>query len=170
MVIKQKIGQLKIQQMSFMLVAVFIFFVLAGLFVLSLSLSGIRRSAAELEEKDAILLVEKLANSPEFSCEQSFGNKVNCIDKDKAIVLKDSINKYSDFWGVSNIVIRTKLTEKGIECNSGNYPDCDYINIISKETNGFSVDTFVTICRKDSDENKIYDNCEIGKLIVYYDE
>jgi len=162
-------GQLKIQQMSFMLVAVFIFFVLVGLFVISFSLSGIRRSALELEEKEAMLLVTKLANSPEFSCEQSYGNKINCIDEDKVMALKNSMNKYSDFWGISNIVVRIELTQRGIECNSGNYPDCDYINVISGETTGFSVDTFVTICRKESSESKIYDKCEIGKLIVSYE-
>jgi hypothetical protein len=166
---KMKKGQIKIQQMAFMLVAVFIFFVLVGLFVLTFRFSGLKRSAVALEERNALLLVTKLANSPEFSCGESFGNKVNCIDGDKVMVLKDSINKYFGFWGVSNIIIRKSLAG-GVECNRGNYPDCDFIDVFSKGAKGYPVENFVTLCIKDSESGEVYDNCEIGKLIVYYNE
>ena len=46
-----KIGQFKIQQMVFMIAAVFIFFALAGLFVLSIQLKGTKKQAQFLEEK-----------------------------------------------------------------------------------------------------------------------
>ena len=100
---------MKIQQMAFMLMAITIFFVLVGMFVLMFSLAGLKESAGELEQRNAMLLVTKLANSPEFSCGNSFGNnKVNCIDADKAMVLKGSMDKYSSFWGsgIGNIVVR----------------------------------------------------------------
>jgi hypothetical protein len=164
----RKKAQLKIQQMAFMLVAVFIFFVLVGLFVLSFSFSGLRRSAEALEEKESLLVVTKLANSPEFSCEEAFGNKVNCIDWDKVIVLKDSITKYSNFWGVKNIMI-IKAGEIGIECTRGNYPNCDYIDLFSTGGEGVPVENFITLCKKESDESQIYDDCEIAKLLVYYE-
>ena len=166
---RRKKAQLKIQQMAFMLVAVFIFFVLVGLFILSFSFSGLRRSAEALQEKESLLVVTKLTNSPEFSCERAFGNKVNCIDWDKAMILKNSISKYSGFWGVDNIIIR-KATGENIECNSGNYPDCDYIDIFSKGIEGYPVENFITLCnKKESDEGRVYDNCKIAKLIVYYE-
>jgi len=166
---KNKRGQVKIQQMAFMLIAVFIFFVLVGLFVLTFRFSGLKRSAAALEEKESLLLVTKLANSPEFSCEESFGNQINCIDGNKIMVLKDSINKYYDFWDVSNVIIMK--TSLNTECTKGNYPDCDYIDVFSKGTQdiGFPVENFVTLCSKDSEEGRVYDNCEIAKLIVYYE-
>ena len=165
---KSKRGQLKIQQMAFMIVAVFIFFVLVGLFVLSFSFSGLKRSAEALEEQESLLVVTKLANSPEFSCEEAFGNKVNCIDGDKVMVLKDSISKYSGFWGVDNIRI-IKISGGDIECTRGNYPNCDYIDLFSKEVSGYAVENFITLCKKESDEGRIYDNCEIAKLLVYYE-
>jgi len=161
-------GQLKIQQMAFMLIAVFIFFVLVGLFVFSFRFSGLRRSATELEEKEALLVVTKLANSPEFSCEGAFGNRINCIDADKVIVLKDSISKYSGFWGVSNIIIR-KTTNSSIECNIGNYENCGYIDVFSRGAQGYPVENFITLCKKSSNQEKTYDNCEISKLVVYYE-
>ena len=59
-----KSGQLKIQQMAFVLMAVTLFFVLVGMFVLVVRFSGLEESATALEEKNAMLLVAKLANSP----------------------------------------------------------------------------------------------------------
>ena len=165
---KMRRGQLKIQQMAFMLVAVFIFFVLVGLFVLSFSFSGLRRSAESLREQESLLVVTKLANTPEFSCEEAFGNMVNCIDGDKAMILKQDITKYSGFWGVKNIIIR-KIGQGTIECNRGNYPNCDYIDIFSSGSEGFPVENFITLCKKDSDEGGVYDNCEIAKLLIYYE-
>ena len=164
---KNQRGQIKMQQMAFMIVAVFIFFVLVGLFVLGFSFSGLKRTSESIKEKNSLLLVTKLANSPEFTCGESFGNKVNCIDADKVLVLKNKINKYYGFWEVSNIIIR-KITESEIECKIGNYDNCGYIDVFSKGVQGFPVENFVTLCKKDSIEGEIYNNCEISKLIVYY--
>ena len=63
--IKNK-GQMKIQQMAFMLIAVTLFFSLVGMFFLVIFVSNLRESASILEEKNALLLVIKLANSPGF--------------------------------------------------------------------------------------------------------
>ncbi len=154
--------------MAFMLMAITLFFVLAGMFALVISTSNLRETALALEEKNAMLLVSKLANSPEFSCGESFGSgKINCIDADKVMMLKENIAKYSKFWGVSNIEIR-KPGENQIICNLGNYPNCEIIklratNITSEYSN------FVSLCWKDNFEGKIYDKCEVAKLMVGYD-
>ena len=101
---KNKKAQLKIQQMAFMLIAVTLFFVLVGLFVLGVKLTGLKKSATALEEKNSMLLVTKLANSPEFSCGFAFDEtKLACIDADKVMMLKESISKYGNFWQVGNI-------------------------------------------------------------------
>lgn len=169
MVIIKNKGQLKIQQMAFMLIAVTLFFVLVGMFILSIQLSGLRDSAAVLEEKNAMLLVTKLANSPEFSCGEAFKNKrTNCVDSDKVFILKENINKYNDFWDVENIEIRKiyPLLEN-IECSSENYPDCNIIKIREgKVSTEFS--NFVSLCRKESIEGEVYNKCELAKLIVSY--
>lgn len=162
-------GQLKIQQMAFMLMAVTLFFILVGMFVLSIQLSGLKGSAAALEEKNAMLLVTKLANSPEFSCGGAFQNKkTNCIDSDKVMVLKENIDKYKNFWDVENIEIRKIYPiSKEKECSLENYPDCNIIKIREGDiTAEFS--NFVSLCRKESFEDEVFDKCELAKLIVSY--
>ena len=166
---KPKKAQLKIQQMAFMLMAVTLFFILVGLFVLVIRFSGLKQSAEILEEENAVLLLSKLANSPEFSCGESFGTKTNCIDSDKVMVLKEHIGKYFDFWGVSNIEIRKIYPDMPeTECNLGNYPDCNLIKITSTELKGVGLSNFVSLCRKESFEGEIFDKCELAKIIVSY--
>ena len=168
---KTKKGQLKIQQMTFMLIAVTLFFVLIGMFVLILKFSGLKDSATELCEKNAMLLVSKLANSPEFSCGEVFGgSKSNCIDADKIMMLKENIDKYNDFWGVSNIEIR-KIYPADTEkiCNLGNYPDCNIIRMRSRDIAGDYLSNFVSLCRKETFEGIVYDKCELANLMVSYE-
>jgi len=173
---RNKKAQLKIQQMAFMLIATTIFFALVGMFVLVFKFSGISESANLAEEKNAILLAEKLANSPEFSCGESFGTKkTNCVDFDKVIMLKENIYKYDRFWGVSNIEIRRiyPKTNGEIKCTRGNYPNCNVLRLISDEQIGADASTFVTLCRKESVEGlqgESYDKCELAKLIISYEK
>lgn len=165
-------AQMKIQQMVFMLIAVMIFFALVGLLVVTIGFSGLKEKATALQEKNAMLLASKLTNSPEFSCRQT----ENCIDLDKAIVLKNNVNKYKtgnkNFWGVSGIeIIKIYPKESGfIECNSQNYPDCNKITIISGQ--GIAPENFVSLCRKefDSETYTTYDKCELGKILVKYEK
>ena len=164
-----KKAQLKIQQMAFMLIAVTLFFILVGMFVLSIYLSDLRNTALVFEEKNARLLVAKLANSPEFSCGEAFkGKKTNCIDADKVMMLRENINKYSGFWDVENIEIRIIYPEStNIECTLENYPDCNIIKIRDGPiTEEFS--NFVSLCRKASLDGEVYNKCEIAKLMVSY--
>lgn len=162
-------GQMKIQQMAFMLMGITLFFVLVGMFFLVVYFSDIQDSAGILEEKNALLLVTKLANSPEFACGEAFGNqKTNCVDADKAMILKKNINNYEDLWSVDNIIIRKLYpTEEEVECNVRNYPNCNVISL--KEGSVSSTQSnFVSLCRKESDDGEVYDKCELAKLIVSY--
>ena len=164
-----KKAQLKIQQMAFMLIAVTLFFVLVGMFILTIYISELKNSAAILDEKNALLLVTKLANSPEFSCGGSFGNlRTNCIDADKVMILRERISNYENFWDVENIEIR-KIYPKSEnkECTLENYPDCNIIkiregNITTEHSN------FVSLCRKESFEGEVENKCELAKLIISY--
>ena len=167
---KNKNAQLKIQQMAFMLIAITLFFALIGMFFLTLQFSKIKESAGILEEKNALLLVTKLANSPEFSCGESFGTgKTNCIDSDKVMALRKNIDKYENFWGVNNIEIRKIYPENnGKECTAGNYPNCDIIKI-EKGIITSEHSNFVSLCRKESFGDESYDKCEIAKLMAGYD-
>jgi hypothetical protein len=169
---KNKKAQMKIQQMAFMLIAVTLFFVFAGLFFAMIVFSDVRRTAEELEQRDALLLVSKLANSPEFACGNAFGSfRTNCIDSDKAMALKNNIDRYEDlkgnFWGVEGIEIRKIYPlDYEEECDSGNYPECGKITVIKKQ--GIGVSNFVALCRKENVEGFVEDKCEMARVVVYY--
>lgn len=168
--ILSKKGQLKIQQMTFMLIAVTLFFVLIGLFLLVISFSGIKKSATELCEKNALGLSTKLANSPEFSCGNSFGTgRTNCVDADKVMALKENIERYGDFWDVTNIEIRRIFPSQDDKtCNRGNYPDCNLIKVRSSDEEGIYISNFISLCRKETYEGRSYDKCELGKIMIKY--
>jgi len=165
-------GQLKIQQMAFVLIAVTLFFVIVGMFVLTFSFSGLRESAAILEEENALALVSQLANSPEFSCGGVFDEtNLNCIDADKVLALKENIGVYSKFWGVKGIEIRRIYPELAgeVECEKGNYPECNILKVMSS-SGGTGVSSFVSLCRRDFDveKSRFQNKCELAKIIVTY--
>lgn len=164
-------GQMKIQQMAFMLIAVTLFFALVGMFVLVFGLSSLKKDASMLEEKNALLLVSKLANSPEFSCGEAFDySQADCVDADKVMVLKRKYNDYKDFWGVYNVEVMKiyPAGQEDIECTEANYPRCGFIKVITGRNEGKRVSNFVLLCRKESKEGNVYDKCEIARLFVSY--
>jgi len=164
-----KKAQLKIQQMAFMLMAVTLFFVMVGMFILVFRFSQLKASASLLEEKNALLLVAKLADSPEFSCGEAFGSRrINCVDADKVMMLKGNIEKYSGFWGVAEIEIRKVYPDNGnVLCSGENYEKCGIIEVFSKKVNKLPPSSnYISLCKKDSYENGIYDKCELALLIV----
>lgn len=169
---KMKQGQFKIQQTAFMLIAVTLLFVLVGVFMLVFRFSGLKDSATALEEKNAMLLVSKLANSPEFSCGRVYGGiiKGNCIDGDKIIILRDNINKYSNFWGISGLEIRKITEEQEVLCSKSNYPNCNLIKFDLNSNVGFSVSNFASLCRKEASGTNVYDKCELARIIVSYEK
>jgi len=156
-------GQMKIQQMAFMLIAVTLLFVFVGIFFLKIILSDLNQSAEGLEEKNALLTVARLADSPEFSCGSSFGtSRSNCVDFDKVMSLSEIPERYSNFWGVEGISIqRIYPSVEGI-CTTGNYPDCGEINLFSDE--GVGVSNFISLCRKSEQEEV----CDVARITVYY--
>ncbi len=156
--------------MTFMLIAVTLFFALVGIFVLSIQLNDLRSSASDLEEQNARFLVTKLANSPEFSCGDAFKNsRTNCIDADKAMILKDNSNIYLNFWGVENIEIRKIYpSSSDAECTFENYPNCNIIRILDGKVSA-EYSNFVSLCRKESSGEDVIDKCEIAKLMVSYE-
>ncbi len=162
-------GQIKIQQMAIVLVAIVLLFVIVGLFFTGFGINYLRKSATNIEEKNAKLLVAKLSDTPEFSCGESFGTgKVYCVDFDKAMALS-LIEDYSDFWGVAEIKIR-KIYPKEKEkiCNIENYPDCNTLIVFSDKNvkKGPMQFNYIILCRKESYGGKSYDKCEIGELLV----
>ena len=168
--VNNKKAQMKIQQMSFMLLAVFFFFALVGLIMISMKFSNLENSSKDLEEKNALLLITKLADSPEFSCGDAYGNtKTDCIDWDKIMALKENIGDYLSFWGISNIEIKRIYPEnKEILCTLSNYPGCDTVKLVDKPSSGYDKSNFVSLCRKEKYNGNVVNVCELAKLIVRY--
>lgn len=159
-------GQMKIQQMMFMLLAVTFLFILVGVFFLAIRLSTLKQTATSMEEKSAKLLVSKLANSPEFSCGDAFEAKSECIDFDKIMVLKE-MDEYSNFWGAAKIEVRKIFPSGNTSCTFENYPDCAIIKVLDRNVNALPPSTnFVSLCRKEKSERIIYDKCELALLMV----
>ncbi len=163
-----KKAQMKVQQMAFMLIAVTIFLVMAGMFILMIRFSSLKDTSELLEERNALLLVSKIADSPELSCGNAFGSaRGNCIDTDKVMALKGRLQDYRDFWGVSGIEIRKISSATGAECDLGNYPECGKITLVASNS-GTGISNFVSLCRKEL-ETTIYNKCELGRIIVVYE-
>lgn len=174
-----KKAQMKIQQMSFMIVAVFLFLAMVGMIVVTLKLSDMRSDATKLQEENAMLLASKIANSPEFSCGDAFYGESDCIDLDKVMILKNNIGKYTwkgtNFWGVKNIEIRkvypaTIPPDRTIECTYTNYPRCNYIKLITSPDNtGIKKSNYVALCRKEKYNSETINKCEMGEIILTYE-
>ena len=159
-------GQLKIQEMAFMLVAVVLFFILVGLFALSIWSKNIEKSAINIAEEKTLSAIENLAGTAEFICPN---NKPNCVDGDKLMALKDK-EIYEDFLEFSSLsIIKGSGFAKNetdlIECSLGNYPNCDIIKIYDKNIrNERVVKSFVALCRREFENSAGYEKCEMAKL------
>lgn len=163
-----KRSQLRIQEMSFMLLAVFLFFILVGLFTLSIVYSNLQEGAKRIAEERTLSSLTSLSDSPEFSCTES---KSNCVDSDKLISLVNK-SSYQNFWPFSSLkVLRFsgfgKSENELIECNFANYPDCDLVVVYDKKVlNERAISSFVALCRKKFENGYTYDKCETAKLIA----
>jgi len=159
-------GQLKIQQMAFVLVAMIIFFAFAGLFYFSIRYSSLKEDAESLREQDAIETVRKMSGTAEFLW--NVEDCSSCVDFDKILMLKNRTS-YQGFW--RNIaflqVTRVYPTFDGVECTNLNYPNCDTVTIIKKEKDLRGHSAFVSLCRFEEIEK--YNRCDLGKIVMGFE-
>ena len=162
--VSDKTGQMKIQQMAFMIVAVFIFFVLVGLFVLNVGFGNIKKGAEELQREQAISSLQVISDMPELNCGSS---ESLCLDKDKLRVMSGEIGKgYEGFWPVASVkaYVIYPTSEVAVKCPATN---CNYYEVFDngqKNSNEYS--TYVSICERIREQGGVYNKCEIGKLVV----
>ncbi len=155
-----KKGQLKIQQMAFVLVALMVFFVLVALVYFSIRLSNLENTASELGDERAKGELRALSGSAEFAYTPD--DCAGCIDLDKVLILKES-SAYDGFWNFDYLKIEA-LGRDG-ECTKFNYPDCGSITLIESEDFGSTVSSFVSLCRwEESFEG--YVKCELGRVVA----
>jgi len=154
-------GQLKIQQMIFMLLALTLFFSLIALSYLAIKIAGLEDDARELKREKAIGLVTKLASSPEFN----FEGVSRAIDADKLMILRDK-EEYRDFWGVKGIIVeKIYPLSEDVECRLSNYPNCNKIKLFTNKDVA-PVSSYVSLCRKQTVSGRSYNKCEIAILML----
>lgn len=163
---KQKKAQLKIQEMAFFLIAIVLFFVLVGIFVISIVFSNLSKDATSLAEARTLSSITNLADSAEFSC-----GEPNCVDEDKIMGLMQN-KDYENFWPFSSLSVLknsgfNKTEEEMIKCTLANYPNCDLIEIYNKNVkNERAISNFVALCRVEVENTYQYKKCEIAKLVA----
>jgi len=160
--------------MIMMILAVTLFFALIGMFILVISLSNIKQKAAILQQDNAKLLVSKIADSPEFSCGNSFGTGMgSCIDLDKVIEFRNFIRNYGNgaFWGIQGLEIRQIYPKNDVECTDSTFPNCGKITLIPfPSTGGTGVSNFVSLCHFYSSDGQPRTRCSLGEIIITYQE
>ncbi|MCR4284509.1 MAG: hypothetical protein NUV97_00510 [archaeon] len=158
-------AQMKIQQMTFMIIAVFIFFVFVGLFFINWQFKDIKGDVNSLNKAEAISSLKVLANMPEFNCDS---RESMCLDEDKLRVLSGSLGEeYASFWPVSSIKVYKIYPsfDSVIKCPTLN---CNYFEIFDdhQQNSSREFSTYVSICKKVKENSYVFDKCEIGKLVL----
>ncbi len=158
-----KKGQMKIQQMAFVLVALMIFFGMVALFYFSIRIANLGQDAQRLSEEQAKETVRKMGSAPEFI--YSVSDCAGCIDMDKVFFLKGR-KDYKNFWSLDYLQIEKLDSTYNGECNGGNYPNCKTISIINSTSDfGSVVSSFAALCYWNKD-NGGYTKCELGRISV----
>ena len=155
-------GQMKMQQMAFMLVGLVLFFTMVGIIYFTLSVGSLRKEAQRLQEEEAREIVKKLASSPELGF-TSESDCSDCIDSEKALMLKN-LTDYKKFWNLNYLVIEKVHPAGEGECTRFNFPDCKYITIIGNESYASENPLFVAMARWDPKIERY--RYELGKIHV----
>lgn len=154
---KGKEGQLKIQEMAFVLVAVVFLGSLLLLFFARFQATSVQKAATEIRELRTITMLRVVASMPELSCRE----EATCIDEDKLNAFNSSTSlqsKYSTLWQSSDIV---KIIVEEV------YPRATAAKIytIYKKTtaeNTITYSTFIPLCS----ESKRETVCKISKIKI----
>lgn len=156
-----KMADMKIMQMTFMILFVFIFFTFAGLFFLTIQSGKITENYNALEKERVMSSTETIANMPELNCDSS---RTLCLDEDKIITFTSMSNSYKNFWPVTSIKV-TRVFPRGIEGRAYPQSNYSYYSIYdSKQKNIAEYGTFVSVCKVVKTEGVAQEVCELGRL------
>lgn len=159
-----KRGQMKVQEMAFVLVALMIFFALVALLYLSVRGSSLDQQARGVSDERAQEAARILASTPMFAWSECKG----CVDLDKAFVLSQqrerniSVPALAEYDYLAFEVIYPGRA--GGVCTPSTYPACNQTIVIpGKQGYGVAQSAFVTLCHWDPEVQMI---CELGKVYV----
>ena len=160
-----KKGQIKIQQMAFVLVAILIFFSIVALFYFSISARTLRDDAESIREQETKEVVRKMAGTPEFSWE--IDDCASCVDFDKVLALKNR-KGYDGFWrDIPYLEVVRVYPSYGKECSKTSYPECDSVKIVESDSDFVTHSAFVALCRYD--ERIDNERCDLGRIIMGFE-
>jgi len=156
---KSKKAQLKIQQMAFVLIAIFIFFAIVALISISVWMNYQKKQVVNLEADKAREFAQKITGTPELKWSQDCSS---CVDMDKAIMLKNR-TVYKNFFGLDylSFEILYPITENK-ECVVGNYPNCNKITLIQEKSFDSASKAYISLCRWDQETNN--EKCYLGAI------
>jgi hypothetical protein len=156
-------GQLKIQEMAFVLVGIVVLVALVLLFFVAFQSREANKNAAYYREARAITMLEMIASLPELRCSSSFSTTSEsvCLDYDKVIAFNSSEevqNNYDTLWDNSWV---SKIEIEEVYVNSSVRKGKTY-TIYSKESEGNvkSYATYAALCT-DEPSGLI---CKIAKI------
>jgi len=145
-------GQLKMQEMAFVLLALALLGMLGMLFYVRLQSQNVQSAADVLNRERALSLRDRLAFLPEIKCAEQL-----CIDKDKVDIMRTS---YSDelkplFQGVARVEVRQiyPTEETTVIYDSGKAGNTTY-------------SSFVNICQQKQIGTLFSYDCGLGMLKV----
>jgi len=157
-------GQMKIQQMAFMLMAVFFFFILVGLFFLGIMFRDVGDSAQQLQQDQALSSLQVISDMPELS--YSSGRAMT-LDEDKLRIMSSNFSDaYGDFWPVASIKVYKIFPrqEEFVKCPALN---CNYFEVYNSGQRGvLEYATYVSVCKRVREAGYTYDRCQAGKLVL----
>lgn len=158
-------GQMKIQQMAFMIVAVFFFFILVGLFFLGIQFKDIKSGAAQLQKEQAISSLGVIVDMPELNYDS---RESMTVDEDKLKIMSGDFGMdYDLFWPVASIEVY-KIYPAFDEVKECPGVGCNYYKIYDNgQRDVKTYSAYVSICKKVKESGfAYYDKCSIGKIVV----
>ena len=145
-----------------MILGVFIFFILVGLFVLNVQLRGIRGTAEELREAETINSLKVITTMTELSCPSS---SYFCLDGNKLEVMAKR-RDYADLWPIASLEVY-KIYPSFSSVVSCPGVDCNYYKVFDNGQNQTQkVSTYVSLCYQRMKDFQQYEECEIAKVLV----
>jgi hypothetical protein len=171
-------GQLKIQQMAFVLVITMIFFAMIATVFVSIWLTSLRDTALRLEEEEAKKTAAAISGAPELSYTfKGEGKCASCVDLEKALALKTQSEYISstnqnfwnyDFFQIERIYPQIPAAYRNKECVKMDVPnwDCGKITLVkSTEGYGKTSTAYVTLVHYVPEQGG-YFKYEIGRIFL----
>jgi len=160
----KKKGQMKIMQMTFMILGVFFFFVLVGLFFMAISFKDMKTGAEALQKEQTISSIGVIAGMSELSYGSS---DIMSLDEDKLLIMSGTAtDRYEEFWPIASLEVYKVYPafSSVVDCPGA---DCNhYVIFDSGQENVETYSSYVSICKRMKESGSVYDRCEIGKIVV----